>query len=94
MPYVLSFTHLGSHEKSFDTVSDALTFYEDIQKIGIAGLNYSDQLRCHEKGTFVTLFPGISVQIATFELESVWEWEPEDRLKIRPKLKQRYQTTA
>lgn len=93
MPYVLSLTQSGNDGKHFDTVSDAVAFYEKPQNEG-ALLSCWTELKCPRKNTFVHLFPGISVQMAEDELESVWEWEPEDRLKIRPRLKMRYRTTT
>lgn len=93
MPFILSFKIQETLEKHFDTVSDALASYEQIQKsIGCSLELFDARLIRVEKNTFVDLYPGITVQEATSELESVWMWEPEDRLKIRPMLKSRYHT--
>ncbi|KOX98838.1 hypothetical protein AM274_28885 [Pseudomonas nunensis] len=95
MPYILSFKNVDTFEKSFDTVEDALVNYGQIQnKVGwVQGLS-SAKLSDVEKKTFVNLYPGIVVKEATDELESAWEWDPADSLKIRPVLKMRYRTTA
>lgn len=91
MPYVLSLSDQEGSDRHFQSVTDAMAFYETLQSHeGGSRLNGSEELRCSERNTFVTLFPGLSVQTVTSELESVWEWAPEDRLKIRPILKERY----
>lgn len=95
MPYVLSFKNLDTFEKTFDIVEAALVNYEQVQnKVGCDQELSSARLRDVGRKTFVDLHPGIAVQEATDELESVWEWEPADSLKIRPVLKKRYRTIA
>lgn len=83
MPYVMSFATCGHEDRHFPNVSEAIEFYAEQQREGV-------QLRHPARGTFVDLTPGITVPEATEELASVWEWGPDDPLKIRPRLKPRY----
>lgn len=95
MPYVLSFKNLDTFEKAFDTVEDALVNYEQVQnKVGRGQELSNVRLSDVGKKTFVDLYPGIAVKEVTDELESVWEWDLADSLKIRPVLKKRYRTTT
>ncbi len=89
MPYILSLEAPNLGEHHFDSVSQAITFYDELLNRGAAP-NSDAKLLNPKQGTYVLLHPGITVQTATLELESVWEWAPEDPLKIRPVLKERY----
>lgn len=92
MPYVLSFKFQNIQEERFDTVSDALASYQQLQQQFGYGLELLEaRLVCNERNTFVDLSPEVTLEAVSEELESVWRWDPEDRLKIRPVLKERYQ---
>ncbi|PZP09377.1 MAG: hypothetical protein DI621_06675 [Pseudomonas protegens] len=95
MTYRLSLSGFQDAVEHFHTVVEALDFYESLQEReregGAPGAGRAE-LHCLQRNTFVVLLPGISVQTVTEELETVWEWAPEDRLKIRPMLKERYRT--
>jgi hypothetical protein len=93
MPYVLSFKTSGVYEIHLDTVSEAITTYDEIRELigdGLKNCGATAKLYRPEKGTFVQLYPGIGVLEVTCELESIWEWAANDRLRIRPVLKKRY----
>lgn len=87
MSYVLSTAAADQDDRHFSTIGDALVFYQEAKPNGA-------QLRFVEKKTFINLSPGITVEMVEQDLASIWEWEPEDTLRIRPKLKQRYVATA
>lgn len=93
MPYVLSFKNPDTFEKPSDTVEEALLNYEQVQhSVGWDQELSNARLSDIQKKTFVDLYPGIGAKEVIEELESVWEWHPEDSLKIRPVLKERYRT--
>lgn len=93
MTYRLSLSGFQDAVEHFHTVIEALAFYESLQeREGDAPGAGRAELHCLQRNTFVVLLRGISVQTVTEELETVWEWAPEDRLKIRPMLKERYRT--
>lgn len=93
MPYALTFNICEIYEKRFDTVSNALTSYRQIQaNIGWGLQLFPVRLRGQANSTLVDLYPGITVQVATLELESMWEWELGDDLDMRQVLKKQYRT--
>lgn len=92
MPYVLSIEARASCEHHFDSVDQAITFYDRLVRDENRDAIFRVTLRSSRQGTHVDLYPGMTPQSATLELETVWEWAPDDRLKIRPVLKERYRT--
>ena len=91
MPYVLSFDGQEENTTVFDHESDAIAHYEAVL-FDTGDHFHNAKLTCTERNTFVSMFPGITGETVTSELETVCEWAPEDRLKIRPVLKERYRT--
>lgn len=94
MPYILTVEALESREHYFDSVAQAITFYSELQLGEETANRFGAKLRNPTQGTHLDVYPGVTVQSATQELESVWEWAPEDQLKIRPFLKERYRIKA
>jgi len=67
-----------------------LPFYDRLFSGSGAAPCFDIKLRNPVQGTYVDIHPGMTAQSAKQELESVWEWAAEDRLKVRPCLKERY----
>ena len=79
MPYILTVKSLDPCERHFDTVGQAITFYDGLKLSEGTAVHFDANLQNPTQGTHVDLYPGITIQSAIQELESVWEWAQEDR---------------
>lgn len=92
MNYTLTLsTNSTQVEHVFITVQAAITFYEEILWPAL-DLAFTAKLANNAvaKGTWIFLCPGMRAVDVEEDLETVFQWSDDDRLKVRPYLKERY----
>lgn len=92
MNYTLTLSKNDAQEEHvFTTVEVAISFYE--KKLdSVSGETITAKLANNAiaKGTWIYLSPGMCAIEIKEDLETVFQWADDDRLKIRPYLKERY----